>query len=83
LFLDFPAKPGMLDPDLRLVRRDGSLIRLAGADAGAHLGVARVAGELYSTARRLRVLVLAPAKIDAKKVAELVTKPRKDVERLL
>lgn len=83
LFLDFPAKPGMLDPDLPLVRRDGSLIRLAGADAGAHLGVARVAGELYSTARRLRVLVLAPATIDAQKVAELVTKPRHDVEKLL
>ena len=83
LFLDFPAKPGMLDPDLRLLRRDGSLMRLAGAEMGAHLGLARVSAELYATARRLRVLVLAPARIDAKRVTELVTLPRDEVEALL
>lgn len=83
LFLDFPAKPGMLDPGLRMVRRDGTLTALGGADAGVHLGVARVGAELYATARRLRVLVLAPAEIDEKEMAELVTRPKKDVERLL
>ena len=80
LFLDFPAKPGMLDPGLRMVRRDGTLTALSGADAGVHLGVARVGAELYATARRLRVLVLAPAEIDEKEVAELVTRPRANVE---
>jgi HD superfamily phosphohydrolase len=83
LFLDFPIKPGMLDPDLRMLRRDGTLVRLSGAEAGAHLGVARVGTELYATARRLRVLVLAPARIDATQVAELVTRPRGDVAALL
>lgn len=83
LFLDFPAKPGMLDPDLPLMRRDGSLTRLSGTEAGAHLGLARVGAELYATARRLRVLVLAPAAIDEKQVMELVTLPRKEVEALL
>jgi hypothetical protein len=79
LFLDFPAKPGMLDPDVQVVRRDGGPLRLAGPEAGGHLGLARVGAELYATARRLRVLVLAPARIDAQRVAELVTRPREEV----
>src|SRR5262245_14790763 len=32
LFLDFPAKPALLSLDLPLVRRDGSVVRLAGTD---------------------------------------------------
>jgi hypothetical protein len=58
-------------------------MRLAGAEMGAHLGLARVSAELYATARRLRVLVLAPARIDAQRVAELVTLPREEVARML
>ena len=80
LFLDFPVKPGLLDPDLRLLRRDGSLTHLGGADAGAHLGVARVGAELYATARRLRVLVLAPARVDERQVVQLVTRSASDAE---
>ena len=82
LFLDFPVKPGLLDPDLRLLRRDGSLTHLGGADAGAHLGLARVATELYATARRLRVLVLArpPVRVDEQQVVKLVTTSASDVE---
>ena len=80
LFLDFPAKPGLLDPGLRMVRRDGSLTALTGAGAQAHLGLARVGAELYATARRLRVLVLEPAKIDERAIMELVTRPRHEVD---
>jgi HD superfamily phosphohydrolase len=80
LFLDFPVKPGLLDPDLRLLRRDGSLTHLGGTDAGAHLGLARVGAELYATARRLRVLVLAPARVDEQQVVKLVTTGASDVE---
>lgn len=79
LFLDFPIKPGLLDPDLALLRRDGSLVELGGAEAGAHLGVARVGAELYATARRLRVLLLAPAAINEEEVARLVTRPPAEV----
>ena len=80
LFLDFPVKPGLLDPGLRMVRRDGSLTALTGAEAQAHLGLARVGAELYATARRLRVLVLAPATIDERAIMELVTRPRSDLD---
>jgi len=40
------------------VKRDGTVTQLGGADAAAHLGLPRVAGELYRSARRLRVFVL-------------------------
>jgi HD superfamily phosphohydrolase len=79
LFLDFPAKPGMLDLDLPLVRRDGSVAQLSGSEAAAHLGLPRVAAELYRTARRLRVFTLRPATVPERNVVDLVCAPRDDV----
>ena len=75
LFLDFPAKPDMLALDLPLVKRDGSVTHLAGADATAHLGLPRVAGELYRSARRLRVFVLRPVRVPMKAMVDLIMLP--------
>ncbi|HYR31026.1 MAG TPA: HD domain-containing protein [Gemmatimonadales bacterium] len=83
LFLDFPDKAAMLALDLPLVKRDGTVTQLGGADAAAHLGLPRVAGELYRSARRLRVFVLATAKIPERAIAELVMLPREEVVKLL
>ena len=74
LFLDFPAKPSMFGTDLPLLRRDGGLVPLASAE-DAHLGMPRVAAELYRSARRLRVFSLRPATVDAARVVELVRLP--------
>src|SRR2546430_10914168 len=52
--------------------------QLAGADAGAHLGLPRVAAELYRSARRLRVFVIGPAAVPAKGIVDLVMTPRED-----
>ncbi|HYT69742.1 MAG TPA: hypothetical protein VEK78_00065, partial [Gemmatimonadales bacterium] len=79
LFLDFPAKPDMLALDMPLVKRDGTVTHLAGAEAAAHLGLPRVAAELYRSARRLRVFVLGEARVEAKRIAELVMLPREAV----
>jgi len=79
LFLDFPAKPDMLALDLPLVRRDGTVTQLAGTEAMAHLGLPRVAAELYRSARRLRVFVLGSATVNAKAIVELVMLPQEDV----
>ncbi len=79
LFLDFPAKPDMLALDLPFVKRDGAVTQLAGADAGAHLGLPRVAAELYRSARRLRVFVIGPAAVPAKGIVDLVMTPREEV----
>jgi uncharacterized protein len=79
LFLDFPAKPDMLTLDLPLVKRDGSVTQLSGADATAHLGLPRVAGELYRTARRLRVFVLRPVRIPVNAIVDLIMLPGAEV----
>jgi len=79
LFLDFPAKPNMLALDLPVVKRDGSVTQLAGGDATAHLGLPRVAGELYRTARRLRVFVLRPVRVPMKPIVDLIMLPGAEV----
>jgi HD superfamily phosphohydrolase len=79
LFLDFPAKPDMLALDLPLVKRDGSVTQLAGADATAHLGLPRVAGELYRTARRLRVFALRPVRVPRKAIVDLIVLPGEEI----
>jgi HD superfamily phosphohydrolase len=83
LFLDFPTKAALLTIDLPLMKRDGSVVQLAGADAGAYVGLARVAGELYRTARRLRVFVLRPARVSPKTVIDLVLTPRDEAAALV
>jgi HD superfamily phosphohydrolase len=83
VFLDFPAKPDMLALDLPLVKRDGGVTRLAGAAAAAHLGLPRVADELYRSARRLRVFALGTARVPEQGIVALVTLPRDEVERRL
>jgi HD superfamily phosphohydrolase len=79
LFLDFPAKPLMFGTDLPLLRRDGALVPLASAEGEAHLGLPRVAAELYRSARRLRVFTLRPATVDAARVLDLVRLPAEAV----
>jgi len=79
LFLDFPAKPDMLALDLPLVKRDGTVTHLAGAEATEYLGLPRVAAELYRSARRLRVFVLRPVTVPARAIVELVMLPREEV----
>jgi uncharacterized protein len=57
LLLDFPARSDMLAVDLPLRLRDGSVERLTGEGRAGHLGLPRIATELYRSARRLRVFV--------------------------
>src|SRR3989440_6856258 len=76
LFLDFPAKPDMLALDLPLVKRDGTVTHLAGAEATEYLGLPRVAAELYRSARRLRVFVLRPGTGPARALRGLGVLPR-------
>ena len=83
LFLDFPAKPAMLTLDLPLVRRDGTVIPLAGAEATTQLGTPRLAAELYRSARRLRVFVMRAASVPARQIVDLVMTPREDVAKMV
>ena len=83
LFLDFPAKPDMLALDLPLVKRDGTVTELGSAEGAGHLGLPRVAAELYRSARRLRVFVLRPASVPARTIVELVMRPAEEVRAWL
>jgi uncharacterized protein len=57
LLLDFPARSSMLGVNLPLRTRRGTIERLTDAGRAGHLGLPRVADELYRSARRLRIFV--------------------------
>jgi hypothetical protein len=59
------------------------VVRLAGAAAGALLGLPRVAGELYRAARRLRVFTIAPATVPARGVVALLELPVEEMRARL
>ncbi|HEX9691325.1 MAG TPA: HD domain-containing protein [Gemmatimonadales bacterium] len=63
LLLDYPAKPAMLAVDLPVLTRDGRVEQLTGQRAATLLGIQRVADELHTLARRLRVFVARPVEV--------------------
>src|SRR2546425_11905683 len=63
----------MLDVDVPLVKRNGTVERLT--------GLPRVAAELYRAARSLRVFVLESVALEPKRIVELVMLPREEVAR--
>ena len=83
LLLDFPARPSMLTVDLPLLTRAGGVERLTDEGRAGQLGLPRVAGELYRSARRLRVFVAEPPRRPLPPLFELLNLPAEDVERRL
>jgi uncharacterized protein len=71
LLLDFPSRHSMLGVDLPLKLRDGSVERLTDEGRAGHLGLPRIAGELYRSARRLRVFVARAVGRSVEGVVEL------------
>ena len=72
LLLDFPSNPSMLAVDLPLRTRTGAAERLTGEGVAGQFGLPRVAGELYRSARRLRVFTARPVSVQLGPVRELV-----------
>jgi len=85
LLLDFPARDDLLSVDLPLRLRDGTVIRLTDEGRAGHIGLPRIAAELYRSARRLRVFVAGPPPVGRPldRVAELIEMPAEEVERRL
>jgi HD superfamily phosphohydrolase len=83
LLLDFPSNPSMLAVDLPLKTRGGSVERLTGEGVAGQFGLPRVAGELYRSARRLRVFTSRPVTRPLEGVRELVALPPAEVARRL
>jgi HD superfamily phosphohydrolase len=75
LLLDFPSRHSMLGVDLPLKLRDGGVERLTDEGRAGHLGLPRIARELYQSARRLRVFVAKPVARAMEDVALLIALP--------
>jgi len=65
LLLDFPRKPAMLASDVPVLTRRGTV-------APARVGIQRVAEDLHTAARRLRVYAAEPCGLSAEAVLALV-----------
>jgi hypothetical protein len=83
LLIDFPARSAMLGVNLPLRTRSGAVERLTDAGRAGHLGLPRVADELYQSARRLRIFVGSPPDRSLQGILALLTWPAQEVERRL
>ena len=80
VLLDFPAKAKMIEVDMPLLKKDGSVEILGTGESVGRLGIQRVADELHARARRLRVFAAAPREIDPRVILGLVERNRNEVE---
>lgn len=83
LLIDFPARTAMLGVNLPLRTRAGAIERLTDAGRAGHLGLPRVADELYRSARRLRIFVGKSPSQPLDRVVELLACPAEEVEHRL
>lgn len=83
LLLDFPARSSMLGVNLPLRTRGGTIERLTDAGRAGHLGLPRVADELYRSARRLRIFVSGPPSASLDPIVALLSEPADEVRRRL
>jgi hypothetical protein len=65
VMLDYPAKARMLDLDLLVERRSGTIERLRSGGLRGVIDLPRLAEELYRTARVLRIFTAEPRTLDA------------------
>ena len=63
LLVDFPHKTAMLGLDLPIARRDGSVERLTDSGWPGRINLPAMADDLVETARRLRVFVRRPVRL--------------------
>ena len=73
--IDFPAKPQMFQLDLLVERTGGLVQRLDMEGLEGLLDLPRVAQELYSTARVLRVFTFERREVSAESVLDRITRP--------
>ena len=81
LLLDYPARSSMLGVNLPLRTRSGTIERLTDAGRAGHLGLPRVADELYRSARRLRIFVSNQPHRSLEPLLGCLTIPAEDVRR--
>ena len=73
--IDFPVKPAMFQLDILVERTDGRIQRLDMEGAEGILDLPKVAHQLYTTARVLRVFTFERRELSAEQVLERITRP--------
>jgi len=73
--IDFPSKPQMFQLDVLVERRDGLVQRLDMEGLEGLLDLPRVARDLYSSARVLRVFTFERRPVSAEAVLDKITRP--------
>lgn len=75
VMIDFPAKRAMFQLDLLVERRGGVVERMGPEGVPGLLDLPRVAGELYHTARALRVFTFERRTLDPDQLLRRITRP--------
>jgi HD superfamily phosphohydrolase len=84
LFLDYPAKAGMLELDILMESRAGRVQRLTSAGRAGLIDLPRMGRDLYHTARVLRVFTWPRTTLpNPELILERVTAPESEIQRLL
>jgi HD superfamily phosphohydrolase len=83
LLLDYPSRSSMLGVDLALRTRGGQAERLTDEGRAGQLGLPRIAGELYRSARRLRVFTAHPVTRPLQGVLSLAERSADEVRAAL
>ena len=85
VFLDYPAKPGMLELDILMLReRDRTVHRLTSTGRAGLIDLPRLGRDLYHAARVLRVFTWPRTQLEnPDRVLELVTAPEEEITSLV
>ncbi len=84
LFLDYPAKSGMLELDILMQGRDGSVQRLTPMGRAGLIDLPRLGRDLYHAARVLRVFTWPRIELNnPEKILELLAASESEIESLV
>jgi len=84
LFIDYPAKSRLLELDILMLGRDGSVQRLTSAGRAGLIDLPRLGRDLYHAARVMRVFTWPRTELqEPERVLELVTAPEHSILSLV
>jgi hypothetical protein len=75
VIIDFPWKRDMFQLDVLVERRSGAVVRLGQGGMPGLVDLPRVTGELYRTARVLRVFTFERRQLSAETVLSRIARP--------
>jgi hypothetical protein len=83
LFVDYPSKPGMMDLEILVVRKEGDVLRLTSLGRAGLIDLPRLGRDLYRSSRVLRVLTVPRVEVDRDRLLRVLTQPADRIAQLL